>query len=170
MTTLVCWTILLTAVVAWLTGYHEAVVMVKPYDKMHDPVNEWPTNPTFLEYETTCRRILYQFDLGPRGHVWFRWYHAIAVGMRLGWAALGAWLWTLAAWSWWYVMLVALVLVVMNSAYEFAYSRGRFAVWYNIHPEHFNLADIVSFHVGSRFAHAVRLVAIVGLTTLTIGG
>lgn len=176
MTALVCWTLLIAGVVTWLTGTHEAQVMVKPRDKMHWQGwdgGEPPRDIMWYKFVMDARlALLKQFDLGPRGHVWFRWYHAIAVGMRLGWAVLGAWMLAVALMVslTQYLLLLALVLVVLNDGYEYAYSYGRFRVWFNPYAESFNLADIVKWHWGSRFAHVMRGTAIVALTTVLIGG
>lgn len=145
MTALVCWSILIASIVGAVTGLHEAQSMIKRGDTM------------FANESIEC---------GCRGHVYFNVYHAIAVGMRLGWAVFGAWMIAVALMVSLaqYLLMLALVLVVLNDLYEYAYSRGRFAVWFNPYAESFNLADIVKWHWGSRFAHIGRGVIIVGLT------
>jgi len=176
---------LCSLITSWFTGTHEGQTQCKPLDYMHRgmPKRYWDDKDNY-------QNMVFDFsDLGTRGHVWFRWYHAIAVGMRLSWEVLGMlfiliavmpfiphdyWLYigwldfgviSLSKWLW----LILLSYVIINDSYEYAYSYSRFKVWINPYAEHFNIADIFRWHWGSKFAHTVRvaLVAIMVATALT---
>ena len=126
MTTIICTIALLGLAVGALWGLHQGQVMVKPKDAMHR--QDWYGETTALS----------QFDLGPRGHRWFVWYHLINAGFALALAVLSILLWEQGS-----LLLVALAGAFSWLAAEPAESYVRYRRFDNNgEPEHVTFADL----------------------------
>jgi hypothetical protein len=141
----VAWFALYAAVLGWLRGTGEGQVFVKPVNVMHRPI-EW----VFHESTTDgfCERVaekLRQFDLGPRGHRWHRYYHAIDGIKDAMFVGLGVWL------AWVYrtagvvdtLSMTALAGAIIYLCCEPAHSYARYRRFDNNgEPEHVTFADL----------------------------
>ena len=133
-----------------LTGVHESMVHVKPIDKMHQ--QDWYAGDSSFDWLNLVR----QFDLGVRGHVWTKYYHAITTGMRAGILMLGFMLAHAHSWE-----PFALVLSLGWLAYEPAYQYARYGTFMDRnYPEHVNFLDVIDFHANKRIMTAVRVILV----------
>jgi len=155
MTTYICWIIVLSIIANALRGLHQAQAMCKPTDKMHRKV-DW------IGMNVYVSDVVRQFDLGARGHVWYRWYHAIDAGSFVAFAGL---VWLLShAGSW---EPFGLALAIMWLAYEFAYQYGRYGTFMDTkYPENVNFFDVIQFHASKWTMTAIRLTLVAAM----IGG
>ncbi len=129
------WIVIVALAAGWLRGTKEGMVMTK-----------------FKDYR--CDAAKYP---GVRAHHWFRWYHAISVGVILSFMVLGIQLWY--NWS-----MIPLALFLIWEAYETAYPWTRWGVLINSYPEHITLVDLVSLHYHSPGMHLFRWTFILALT------
>ena len=123
---------LLGFAVGALWGLHQAQVMVKPTNAMHN--HDWWNAYRDRLMDTLIR----QFDLGPRGHRWSHWYHAINAGLAVALAALSILLWEHGG-----VLSVLLAGAFAWLAEEPAYSYGLHREWINPNRENINFGDLV---------------------------
>jgi len=158
------WNIVIVALVAgWLRGTKEGMVMEKTASYLRE---------------------------GVRHHRWFRWYHAISVGVIVSFVVLTAlFCWFIFDLAFEKVRLAGygdimfylgatplvdivqavlwlllLSLFLIWEAYETAYPYARWGVLINTYPEHFTLVDLVSLHYHSIWMHAFRWTFIAALT------
>ena len=164
MTTYVCWIIVLSIIANALRGIHQAQAMCKPTDRQH---KVWwiITAMGNYEYANLWDKVM-QFDLGARGHVWYRWYHAIDAGSFAAFAGL---VWLLVhAHSW---EPFGLAIAFMWLAYEPTYQYGRYrTVFDTAYKEHVCFFDLIDFHASKWTMTAIRVTLVAAMITLTIGG
>ena len=178
-----CYLILYCWGLGWLRGLGEAITMLKPDDFMHD--QKWQTFPF---------GAILSMELGPRAHKFFRKYHLIDLGkdamiLVLGhlmvFFSVGFDLFDIYVCYWvsnWAVVL--LMLVVIWSAYEFAYVYGRQGTFISQYAENINFGDVVDpdeskvikwlkergddnpVRTWNQFMHIVRLTLVIILLTI----
>ena len=193
MTTYICWVIVLSIIANALRGVHQSQVMCKPTDPQHRQI-VWDRHDEIDSYNYVMSWVdfIRQFDLGPRGHVWYRWYHAIDAGSFVAFAGLVCLLIGGFAYecivevlaykvvpTWFifqavaeelilhYVWLSGLSLAFMWLAYEPTYQYGRYkTVFDTAYKEHVNFFDVISFRASKWTMTAIRLTLVAAM----IGG
>ena len=169
MTEYICWIIVLSIIANALRGLHQAQAMCKPTDRMSRKtigIFGLMSHDEMIPFDYACDKIIDFTDIGTRGHVWYRFYHAIDAGSFVAFAGL---VWMLShAGSW---EPFGLALAVMWLSYEFAYSYGRYGTFIDTkYPENVNFFDVISFHASKWTMTAIRLALVAIMVALTIGG
>jgi len=174
MTTYICWIIVLSIITNALRGLHQSQVMCKPTDKQHrqivwdrhDEIDNYNFGADYSQYVMSGVDFIRQFNLGARGHIWYRWYHAIDAGSFMAFAGL---VWMLShAGSW---APFGLALTVMWVAYEPMYQYGRYkTIFDTAYKEHVCFFDLIDFHASKWTMTAVRMALVAIMVALTIGG